>query len=138
MAVKIRLARGGAKKRPFYKIVAADIRAPRDGKFIEKLGTFNPLLPKDNEQRLVIQKDRIEQWIKNGAKPTDRVALLITELGIEVPGFVKKNNDNTKNFKRRVEKEKELAAKKAEEDAAKAEAEAAAKAEEENSEEAAE
>lgn len=83
MATKIRLARGGAKKRPFYRIVAADVRAPRDGKFIEKLGTFNPLLTQDNENRVVINKERIEHWLKTGAQPTERVAKLLEQAGIE-------------------------------------------------------
>ena len=73
MALKIRLSRGGSKKRPYYRIVLADARAPRDGRCIEKLGTYNPLLSKDNEQRVVFDKERIEHWLKNGAKPTDRV-----------------------------------------------------------------
>ena len=73
MALKIRLSRGGSKKRPYYRIVLADARAPRDGRYIEKLGTYNPLLSKDNEQRVVFDKERIEHWLKNGAKPTDRV-----------------------------------------------------------------
>lgn len=100
MAVKIRLARGGAKKRPFYRIVAADVRAPRDGKFLEKLGTYNPLLSSDNPDRVVINKERIEYWIGTGAKPTERVAILISGLGIEVPGFVKKTAQNTKSTKK--------------------------------------
>ena len=72
MAVKIRLARGGSKKRPFYRIVAADERAPRDGRYIERLGTYNPLLPKDSGERVVMNAERIEHWLSHGAKPTDR------------------------------------------------------------------
>lgn len=74
MALKIRLARGGAKKRPYYRIVVADSRAARDGGFIERLGSFNPLLPKDNEQRLKFDSERMQYWLKQGAQPTDRVA----------------------------------------------------------------
>ena len=103
MAVKIRLARGGAKKRPFYRIVAADVRAPRDGKFLEKLGTYNPLLGNDNPDRVLINKERIEYWIGTGAKPTERVAILISELGISVRGFVKKTAQNTKSTKKKAD-----------------------------------
>ena len=71
MAVRIRLSRGGSKKRPFYRVVAADQRAPRDGRFIEKLGTYNPLLPQDHEQRLVINEERVKYWLGVGA-PADR------------------------------------------------------------------
>ncbi len=73
MALKIRLARGGSKKRPFYRIVVADVRMPRDGRYIEKLGTYNPLLAKDSEERVVLNEERIKHWISKGAKPTDRV-----------------------------------------------------------------
>ncbi len=74
MALKIRLARGGAKKKPHYRIVVADVRAPRDGRYIERLGTYDPLLPKDSEARVVLREERIRHWLDNGAKPTDRVA----------------------------------------------------------------
>ncbi|MEM9432263.1 MAG: 30S ribosomal protein S16, partial [Pseudomonadota bacterium] len=74
MAIKLRLARGGSKKRPFYRIVAADSRMPRDGRYIEKLGTYNPLLPKDNEARVTMDLDRVRHWLGQGAQPTDRVA----------------------------------------------------------------
>ncbi len=73
MAIKIRLARGGSKKRPFYRIVAADSRMARDGRFIEKLGTYNPLLPKDSEDRVQMDVEKIMEWIGKGAQPTDRV-----------------------------------------------------------------
>ncbi len=82
MAVKIRLARGGAKKRPFYRIVAADERSPRDGRYIEKLGTFNPLLPKEHAERVVMDTDRIQHWLGTGAKPTDRVLRLLDAAGL--------------------------------------------------------
>ena len=74
MAMKIRLARGGSKKRPFYSIVAADSRMTRDGRFIEKLGTYAPLLPKDSEERIKMNMERIQYWRSQGAQPTDRVA----------------------------------------------------------------
>jgi small subunit ribosomal protein S16 len=82
MALKIRLARGGTKKRPYYRIVVADTRSPRDGKFIEKVGTHNPMLPKDDENRLTFVKDRIEYWLSVGAQPTDRVARFLLTIGI--------------------------------------------------------
>ena len=82
MAMKIRLARGGSKKRPFYRIVAADSRMPRDGRFIEKLGTYNPLLPKDSEERVKMDAERIQYWISKGAQPTDRVARMLEAAGV--------------------------------------------------------
>jgi len=82
MAVKIRLARGGAKKRPYYRIVVADVRAPRDGRYIEKVGTHNPLLPKDHEDRVHLVEDRIKYWLSEGAKPTDRVARFLDAAGL--------------------------------------------------------
>jgi small subunit ribosomal protein S16 len=81
MAVKLRLARGGSKKRPFYSIVAADERAPRDGRYIEKLGTFNPMLPKDAE-RVVLDNDKAAAWLSKGAQPTDRVARILDAAGL--------------------------------------------------------
>jgi len=83
MAMKIRLARGGSKKRPFYRIVAADSRMPRDGRFIEKLGTYNPLLPKDSEERVKMDAERIQYWIGQGAQPTDRVARMLEAAGLK-------------------------------------------------------
>ena len=74
MAMKIRLARGGSKKRPFYRIVAADSRMPRDGRFIEKLGTYKPLLPKDSDGRVSLNLERIRYWLDQGATPTDRIS----------------------------------------------------------------
>lgn len=73
MSLKIRLARGGSKKRPYYRIVIADVRSPRDGRFIEKVGSYNPLLPKDSDKRVTLQEDRIKYWLSVGARPTDRV-----------------------------------------------------------------
>ncbi|KJS43299.1 MULTISPECIES: 30S ribosomal protein S16 [unclassified Roseovarius] len=82
MAMKIRLARGGSKKRPFYRIVAADSRMPRDGRFIEKLGTYNPLLPKDSEDRVKMDVERIQHWLAQGAQPTDRISRMLETAGV--------------------------------------------------------
>lgn len=82
MALKLRLARGGTKKRPFYHIVVADARSPRDGRFIEKLGTFNPLLAKDAENRVVLNTERAQHWLSVGAQPTDRVLRFLDVAGI--------------------------------------------------------
>ena len=82
MAVKIRLARGGTKKRPFYRVVAADERAPRDGRFIEKLGTYNPLLAADNAERVKLDLERIQYWLSMGAQPTDRVLRFLDQAGV--------------------------------------------------------
>jgi small subunit ribosomal protein S16 len=79
--MKIRLARGGSKKRPFYRVVAADSRMPRDGRFIEKLGTYNPLLPKDSEERVKLNMERVQYWLDEGAQPTDRVARFLEAAG---------------------------------------------------------
>ncbi len=81
MAMKIRLARGGSKKRPFYSIVAADSRMPRDGRFIEKLGTYNPLLPKDSEDRVRMNVERVQHWLTQGAQPTDRIQRMLEAAG---------------------------------------------------------
>ncbi len=82
MAMKIRLARGGSKKRPFYRIVAADSRMPRDGRFIEKLGTYNPLLPKDSEERVKMNMERVQYWLDQGAQPTDRISRMLEAAGV--------------------------------------------------------
>ena len=82
MAMKIRLARGGSKKRPFYRIVAADSRMPRDGRFIEKLGTYNPLLPKDSEERVKMDMERVQYWLGQGAQTTDRVSRFLEAAGV--------------------------------------------------------
>lgn len=81
MAMKIRLARGGSKKRPHYAIVASDSRMPRDGRFLEKLGTYNPLLPKDSEERIKMNVERVQYWLGQGAQPTDRVARFLEAAG---------------------------------------------------------
>ena len=82
MALKIRMSRGGAKKRPYYRIVVADSRMPRDGRFIERVGIYNPLLQKDNTERLQLELDRIKHWLEKGAKPSDRVARFLDEAGM--------------------------------------------------------
>jgi small subunit ribosomal protein S16 len=83
MAVSIRLSRGGAKKRPYYRIVVADSRSPRDGSFIEKIGTYNPLLGKDDAKRVVLDTERAKHWLSNGAQPTDRVARFLDAAGVK-------------------------------------------------------
>ncbi len=92
MAMKIRLARRGSKKRPHYSIVAADSRMPRDGRFIEKLGTYNPLLPKDREDRVRVEMTRIQHWLDRGAQPTDRVSRMLEAAG----ALERKRRDNPK------------------------------------------
>jgi small subunit ribosomal protein S16 len=82
MSLKIRLARGGAKKRPFYSIIIADSRCPRDGRFIEKVGTYNPMLPRDNPQRVAFNVERVQHWLSVGAQPTDRVVLFLAAAGL--------------------------------------------------------
>jgi small subunit ribosomal protein S16 len=115
MALKIRLARGGAKKRPFYRIVVADSRRPRDGRFIERLGTYNPLLAKDDEERVRLKVDRIKHWLDQGAKPSDRVATFLGQAEI-IPIPKKKNNPN--KAKPKAKAQERLAAATAEEAAA--------------------
>ncbi|PZO67745.1 MAG: 30S ribosomal protein S16 [Paracoccus denitrificans] len=83
MAMKIRLARGGSKKRPHYAIVATDSRMPRDGRFLEKLGTYNPLLAKDSEDRVKMDVERVQYWLSKGAEPTDRVARFLEAAGLK-------------------------------------------------------
>ena len=82
MALKIRMARGGAKKRPFYSIVIADSRSPRDGRFLEKVGTYNPMLDRGHKDRVVLKAERIQHWMKMGATPSDRVARFLGEAGL--------------------------------------------------------
>jgi len=82
MSLKIRMSRGGAKKRPFYSIVIAESRMARDGRFLEKVGTYNPLLQRDDANRIVLKKERIEHWLKMGATPSDRVALFLADAGL--------------------------------------------------------
>ena len=82
MALKIRLARGGAKKRPFYRIVVAEASAPRDGRYVERVGTYNPMVPKDHEQRLTLNGERISFWMGKGAQPTERVHKMLASAGL--------------------------------------------------------
>ena len=114
MAVRIRLSRGGSKKRPFYRVVAADQRAPRGGRFIEKLGTYNPLLPQDHEQRLVINEERVKYWLGVGAQPTERLEKLFSNLGlVKAPALreqPKKSAPKAKAQERMKEKEAAAAA----------------------------
>ena len=113
MAIKIRLARGGSKKRPFYRIVAADSRMPRDGRFVEKLGTYNPLLQKDSEERVKMNLERIQYWLGEGAQVTDRVSRMLEAAGV-VP---KKDRNNPKKGapgEKAVNRTEEKAAKAAE------------------------
>ena len=123
MSLKIRLARGGAKKRPHYRIVVADVRSPRDGRYIENIGTYNPLLPKDHEDRVKFSEDRVKHWLGVGAKPTDRVHRFL-----DAAGLLKREARNNPNKalpgKKRQEREEE--ARQAAEDAAAAAAEAEA------------
>lgn len=130
MALKLRLARGGSKKRPFYSVVVADVRAPRDGRYIEKLGTYNPLLPKDGE-RAVLKKDRVEHWLSQGAKPTDRVLRILDGEGI----LSRPARNNPKKALPGKKAQERMEEKKAKEEEAKA---AAAAAEEEAASEASE
>ena len=113
MAMKIRLARGGSKKRPHYSIVAADSRMPRDGRFIEKLGTYNPLLPKDSEDRVKMNMERVEYWLGQGAQPTDRIARMLEAAGVREKS--ERNNPNKAvPGKKAQERAEEKAAKSAE------------------------
>lgn len=126
MAMKIRLARGGSKKRPHYSIVAADSRMPRDGRFIEKLGTYNPLLAKDSEDRVKMNMERVQYWLDQGAQPTDRIARMLEAAGVREK--TERNNPNkAQPGKKAVERAEEKAAKAAD---ASAPAEDAAPAEE--------
>jgi small subunit ribosomal protein S16 len=112
MAISIRLSRGGSKKRPYYRIVVADARSPRDGKFIEKLGTYNPLLAKDDEKRIVLDADRAKHWLSVGAQPTDRVARFLDVAGIRERAArtnPNKGKPGEKATERAEEREKKLA-----------------------------
>ena len=127
--LKIRLARGGAKKRPYYYIVIADSHSPRDGKFIERVGSYNPMLPRDGEQkRVVLKADRIAEWLAKGAQPTDRVARFLSQ-DEALAGKVKWTQSNNPNKAQPGKKAQERAAERAQREADRAEAEAAAKVE---------
>ena len=136
MAVAIRLSRGGAKKRPYYRIVVSDTRSPRDGKYLEQIGTYNPMLPKDSEERVKLDEDRARHWLSVGAKPTDRVHRFLDAAGIleRAPRNNPKKGEPGEAAKERAE-EKAAKAAEAEEAAKAAEEEANAPAEEAAAEE---
>lgn len=117
MSVAMRMSRGGSKKRPYYKIVIADVRAPRDGKFIERIGSYNPLLAKDDEKRVVLDIDRAKHWLSVGAKPSDRVARFL-----DAAGLMKREARNNPNKAKPGEKATERLEEKAEKAAAAEEA----------------
>jgi small subunit ribosomal protein S16 len=131
MALKIRLTRQGAKKRPFYRIVVADVRSPRDGRYIEIVGTYNPMLPKDDESRITLKEDRIQHWMGVGAQPTDRVGNFLAAAGLMAK--VERNNPNKAKPKAKAQERLREA-----EEAAQAAADAAAEAAAAPAEEAAE
>lgn len=128
MSVKLRLARHGAKKRPYYHIVAADIRSPRDGSYLERVGSFNPMVEKDNPERVTLKEDRVKHWLGVGALPTDRVARILAQAGLmEAPKWnetPKKSAPKAKAQERAKEAAEKAAA--AAEAAKEAESEAAA------------
>ena len=118
MSLKIRLARGGAKKRPFYRIVVADSRMPRDGRFIERVGTYNPMLPKEHPDRVELKTERIQHWLSVGARPSDRVAKFLGGAEIlampAIPEQTKKNQPKAKAQERMKEAAEKAAAAEAE------------------------
>ena len=107
MALKIRLTRGGAKKRPIYRIVVAEASSPRDGRFIEKLGTYNPLLPREHAQRITLDKERIAHWLKVGAQPSDRVAKFLSQAEMMKP---RERREQTKKPQPRAKAQERLKA----------------------------
>jgi small subunit ribosomal protein S16 len=121
MSLKIRLSRAGAKKRPFYRIVVADSRSPRDGRYIEKIGTFNPLLPRESEERVNLDTERAKHWLSHGALPTDRVLRFLDAEGL-MKREPRNNPEKAKPGQKRLDREEEKA--KAAEEKAKAEEEA--------------
>jgi len=133
MALKIRLARGGAKKRPFYRIVVAEASAPRDGRYVERIGHYNPMVPKDDEQRLLVNGERVKFWMERGAKPTERVQKLLASVQLAEPVALREQPLKSAPGKKRAEREAaeaEAAAAAVEEAAAAEEAAAEAPAEE--------
>ena len=127
MALKIRLSRGGSKKRPFYRVVVADARAPRDGRYIEKLGTYNPRLPKDSEERVNIDGEKAADWIRKGAQPTERVARFLSQIEVDGKPIVEWKHGNNPNKGEPGTKAKERLEEKAEKETARKEAEEEAK-----------
>lgn len=136
MALKIRLARGGSKKRPFYSIVVADARAPRDGRFIEKIGTYDPRQPKDSGERVKVDAEKAADWVRKGAQPTDRVARFLSNIEVDGKAIVSWSHGNNPK-KGEPGKKAQERAKEREEKAAAAAAAAAEPAEEPAAEEAA-
>ncbi len=138
MSVRIRLSRGGSKKRPFYKVVAADQRSPRDGRFIERLGSYNPMLPQDHAERLTINEERVKYWLSQGAQPTERLQKMLSNLGLTSKVVLREQPNKSAPKAKAQErlKEKEEKARAAAEAAAAeaAAAEASAPAEENNAE----
>ena len=134
MALKIRLSRGGSKKRPFYRIVVAEASAPRDGRYVERVGHYNPMVAKDNDQRLVVNGERITHWLGLGAQPTERVQKLLSAVSLTEPVKLREQPKKSAPGKKRAEREAEAA--EAAEAAAAEAAEAAAAAEEAPAEEA--
>ena len=127
MATKIRLSRGGAKKRPFYRIVVADSRSPRDGRFIERVGTYNPMVAKDHPERIVLKEERIKHWLSNGALPTNRVARFLGDADIiEKPTYAEQTKQHLPREKTLEKMREKEEAQKAAQEAAAQEAEAAA------------
>jgi small subunit ribosomal protein S16 len=110
MSAKIRLARGGSKKRPFYRIVVADERAPRDGRFLEKIGTYNPMLAKDHAQRVVLDIEAVQKWLAVGAQPTDRVARFLEVAGL-IPVSKRSNPEKAVAGKKRTKRAEDKAEK---------------------------
>jgi len=109
MALKIRLARGGAKKRPFYRIVVAEASAPRDGRYVERVGTYNPMVPKEHEQRITLNSERITFWLGQGAKPTDRVHKMLAAAGLAEAPIIRDQPKKSAPGKKRAEREAEAA-----------------------------
>ncbi len=136
MALKIRLARGGSKKRPFYSIVVADARAPRDGRFIEKIGTYDPRQPKESGERVKVDAEKAAAWVRKGAQPTDRVARFLSNIEVDGKAIVSWTHGNNPK-KGEPGKKAQERAKEREEKAAAAAAAAAEPAEEPAAEEAA-
>ncbi|MCZ6508959.1 MAG: 30S ribosomal protein S16, partial [Alphaproteobacteria bacterium] len=124
MSLRIRLSRGGAKKRPFYRIVVADSRSPRDGRFIEKIGTYNPMLQKDDPARLVLDADRAKHWLGVGALPSDRVAKFLA--GVDLIKLPERREQTQQHLPKKKAQERMEAEKEAAEAAATAAAEEAA------------
>ena len=105
MALKIRLARGGAKKRPFYRVVVAEASAPRDGRYVERVGTYNPMVPKDHEQRLTLNGERISFWMSKGAQPTERVHKMLASAGLMSAPVMRDQPKKSAPGKKRAERE---------------------------------